>query len=442
MTTLVEDIVSETSRPLSQVWSRLSGVGVGITDATFVKFLTEVFGRGGMQNLQVYFASNEPIELRVLKKIDEKVQTYLSVGDTLYSQDPGVDILKTQNRKVQRAFNSAVITYDAKTIFPETVYKFAYMEVGDDMTKLIFHEKGAPIVPFIKMVRRIYRQMNRKEKAVMVIGGSGIPFRVIKKIPFIPPSKVWEAWQQQIEPQLLSKKTYDHVLFFGAPGSGKTAFCRWVATQYPKWKFIFAPPQTFMELGRLTSTFKEARQYAPAVIVFEDIDLIGRHRGEMGESFSPVTGELLNQLDGVEPRDNILCIASTNNPAGLDPAVRRHGRFGIKMDLTYTPEEKLRVLRGYYNVPLSDEEVTSYLRKVEIPVNIKMIAKLSEIYHEHLKLKLTATRFGEIVDEITKDKSATVLRGDADDEDADNEEATATLEDSNDDQDSTDPIVK
>src|SRR5712664_2196712 len=111
------------SKPLSEIWSRLSGVGVGITDATFGKFLANVFDperTKGLRNINVFFASNEQIELRILKKIDPKVQTSLSIGDVLYQQDTNVDTLKTTNRRTQRAFNAAVINYNGS--------KFADME--------------------------------------------------------------------------------------------------------------------------------------------------------------------------------------------------------------------------------------------------------------------------------------------------------------------------
>jgi len=432
--------MTDDSQPLSVIWSRLSGVGVGVTDATFMQFLDQTFPHISKQwtdEIQVYFASNEPIELRILKKVDPNLQTYLSIGDVLYQQDPNVDKLKTLNKRTQRAFNAAVMNFIPKDKGGkgQTGGKFAYMEVGDDMTKLIFHEKGAPIVAFIKEIRAVYRRLNRQEPAVIVIGGNNIPFRKIKQIPFTPPSKVWDTWKQQIEPQLDSKKVYNHVLFYGDPGSGKTAFCRWVATQYPKWKFVFAPPQTFMESGRLSGLFREARTYSPSVIVFEDIDLVGRHRGDMGEGFSPLLGELLNQLDGVEPSEKVLCIASTNNPKGLDPAVRRHGRFGIKMDLLYTPEEKLKILKSYYAVPLSDEELMPHLSKVQTPVNLKMIAKLSEVYRDHLHYKFTEGIFSKIVDEILSDKPAKVLEGE---EDNNYFPTTSETEDNNTD----DPLVK
>src|SRR5207245_11088308 len=121
------------------------------------------------------------------------------------------------------------------------------------------------------------------------------------------------------------------------------AFCRFMATRYPKYKFFFIPPHVASEPGSISRAFRDARWAGKAVVVFEDIDLVGHTRSQMSEHFSPLLGELLTQVDGVEPRENVLAIASTNNIADLDYAGDRKGRFGINMALGYTSDQKFEI---------------------------------------------------------------------------------------------------
>src|SRR5439155_2014859 len=80
------------------------------------------------------------------------------------------------------------------------------------------------------------------------------------------------------------------------------------------------------------------------------------------------------------------------------------------------PEEKLTILKSYYAMPLKDEEMIPHLRNVTTPVNLKMVAKLSEIYREHLHYKLNASTFAKIVEEIQSDKATYALEGEQEDD--------------------------
>ena len=72
-----------------------------------------------------------------------------------------------------------------------------------------------------------------------------------------------------------------------------------------------------------------ARELNPSIILFEDIDYIGKSRESYRDtSFDKITGELLNQMDGVESNEGIITLASSNYPKVLDKALRnRPGRF-------------------------------------------------------------------------------------------------------------------
>ena len=85
-----------------------------------------------------------------------------------------------------------------------------------------------------------------------------------------------------------------------------------------------------------------ARELSPTVILFEDIDYIGKDREGYSGSFDKITGELLNQLDGVQSNEGIITLASSNYPKSLDKALRnRPGRFDIRVRFEL-PDSDLR----------------------------------------------------------------------------------------------------
>jgi cell division protease FtsH len=77
--------------------------------------------------------------------------------------------------------------------------------------------------------------------------------------------------------------------------------------------------------------FKEAKENAPAIIFVDEIDAVGRHRGAgMGgghDEREQTLNQLLVEMDGFDPKTNVILIAATNRPDILDPALLRPGRF-------------------------------------------------------------------------------------------------------------------
>jgi SpoVK/Ycf46/Vps4 family AAA+-type ATPase len=85
-----------------------------------------------------------------------------------------------------------------------------------------------------------------------------------------------------------------------------------------------------------------ARELSPTIVLFEDIDYIGKKRANEGGSYDKITGELLNQMDGVESNEGIITLASSNYPKALDKALRnRPGRFDIRVRFEL-PDSDLR----------------------------------------------------------------------------------------------------
>ncbi|MBU1027392.1 MAG: AAA family ATPase, partial [Candidatus Margulisbacteria bacterium] len=91
--------------------------------------------------------------------------------------------------------------------------------------------------------------------------------------------------------------------------------------------------EMFVGVGasRVRSLFTEAKKNPPAIIFMDEIDAVGRHRGAgLGgghDEREQTLNQLLVEMDGFDPKTNVIVIASTNRPDILDPALLRPGRF-------------------------------------------------------------------------------------------------------------------
>lgn len=127
------------------------------------------------------------------------------------------------------------------------------------------------------------------------------------------------------------------ILLLGPPGTGKTLLARAVAgeAQVP---FFSINGSEFVELfvgvgaARVRDLFDQARKQAPCIIFIDELDAVGRARG-----INPYGGghdekeqtlnQLLSELDGFDPDQQVVLLAATNRPEILDPALLRPGRF-------------------------------------------------------------------------------------------------------------------
>lgn len=132
------------------------------------------------------------------------------------------------------------------------------------------------------------------------------------------------------------------VLLLGAPGTGKTLLARSVAgeAQVP---FFHISGSEFVEMfvgvgaSRVRSLFQKAKKNAPCIIFVDEIDAVGRRRGAgLGGSHDEreqTLNQILVEMDGFEPTQNVIVIAATNRPDVLDPALLRPGRFDRRVTI-------------------------------------------------------------------------------------------------------------
>ena len=126
------------------------------------------------------------------------------------------------------------------------------------------------------------------------------------------------------------------VLLYGPPGTGKTLLARAVAGEAGV-PFFAISGSDFVEMfvgvgaSRVRDLFEQAKQAAPAIIFIDEIDAVGRHRGAgMGgghDEREQTLNQMLVEMDGFDPKANVILIAATNRPDILDPALLRPGRF-------------------------------------------------------------------------------------------------------------------
>ncbi len=126
------------------------------------------------------------------------------------------------------------------------------------------------------------------------------------------------------------------VLLIGAPGTGKTLLARAVAGE-ANVPFFSMSAAEFVEMivgvgaARVRDLFKQARENAPAIIFIDELDSIGRARGQFAIGASSEQEQTLNQIltemDGFSSREGIIVLAATNQPDVLDKALLRPGRF-------------------------------------------------------------------------------------------------------------------
>jgi transitional endoplasmic reticulum ATPase len=144
------------------------------------------------------------------------------------------------------------------------------------------------------------------------------------------------------------------LLLYGPPGTGKTLLARATASESAA-NFISVRGPELMDkyVGEseraVREVFERARQAAPAVVFFDEVDAVSAERTDEGGARAPerVVSQLLTELDGVEPLSGVTVVGATNRPDRIDRALLRPGRLE-------------RVVR----VPLPDREARASVFRV------------------------------------------------------------------------------
>jgi transitional endoplasmic reticulum ATPase len=139
-------------------------------------------------------------------------------------------------------------------------------------------------------------------------------------------------------PKIFEKLDYKPpkgILLFGPPGTGKTLLAKGIASKRHL-NFISVKGPELLSKGvgdsekHVREAFRKARQSAPCIIFFDEIDALFPRRGTVNDSThvtESVLSQFLTELDGVEELKEVFVIGATNRPDLLDPALLRPGRL-------------------------------------------------------------------------------------------------------------------
>jgi len=139
------------------------------------------------------------------------------------------------------------------------------------------------------------------------------------------------------------------ILLYGPPGTGKTLLAKAVATESGANFISIKGPQIYSKwVGEsekaIRDIFRRARQVAPTVVFFDEIDALAPRRGVYTgtQVTETVVSQLLSEMSGLEDLKGVVVLAATNRPDMVDSALLRPGRFD-RLIYVPTPDERTRL---------------------------------------------------------------------------------------------------
>ena len=169
------------------------------------------------------------------------------------------------------------------------------------------------------------------------------------------------------------------IIFWGPPGTGKTLFAKAMASALGAAVQIISGPELKSRWvgeseANLRRVFIQARQSAPSLIVFDELDAFAAARGSFtgsGVEHSMVN-QLLTEMDGFRDNEMVFVVGTTNFVESLDPALLRPGRFELHLEIPYPNASDRRAILDIYSqklkLNLSSEALDYAVKQTNSPV--------------------------------------------------------------------------
>ncbi|MDI6655755.1 MAG: AAA family ATPase, partial [Candidatus Hydrothermarchaeota archaeon] len=167
------------------------------------------------------------------------------------------------------------------------------------------------------------------------------------------------------------------ILLYGPPGTGKTMLAKAVANESEA-NFISVKGPEFLSkwVGEsekaVRETFRKAKQAAPCIVFFDELDAVAPTRGTGFDSHvtERVISQVLTELDGLEELHGVVVIAATNRPDMVDPALLRPGRFDR---LVYIPPPDVKAREDIFKIHAIKKPLAS-------DVSLQKLAEVTDGY--------------------------------------------------------------
>jgi len=186
------------------------------------------------------------------------------------------------------------------------------------------------------------------------------------------------------------------ILLYGPPGTGKTLIARAVASESGVNFIPIRGPQLLSKwVGEseraVREVFKKARQVAPSIIFFDEIDALAPARGSSSDShvIDNVLNQILTEMDGLVELKDVVVMGATNRPDIVDPALLRAGRFDRLV---------------YIGEPTIDD------RKKIIGIHTRFMPLEGSVFEEVVRLAVgyTEDAVSELVEKWGKDRKVSI----------------------------------
>ncbi len=205
-----------------------------------------------------------------------------------------------------------------------------------------------------------------------------------------------------------------NILFEGPPGTGKTLLAKALATRLNAAVIVVSGPE-FVDkyVGeserKLREIFSRARKSAPSVVIFDEIDSIGRKRGgeeERAQHNDTVVNTLLTEMGGFRSDELVFVVGTTNHSSVLDPALlsRVHKIFHIPYPNEKGREEILGIFNKKKKLDLSKDQINFLVEETGAWINPNNWRKFGGREIEALCSAIDRETFGDPREEITLER--------------------------------------